>query len=98
MKIGLWRGALAMNSTVGLAEVGLLMRAISVGAVVLRFRNPMYTAPVAGSIAAACACWASSPWPGATTTGLHTVSGAPQTVPFGSKVTRPRPMLLMPGS
>src|SRR5437588_2184541 len=52
VKIGLCRVALAMNSTVGVAEAGLLMRAISVGAVVFRFRKPTYSVPVVGSIAA----------------------------------------------
>src|SRR5438445_13415358 len=74
LKIGLWRVALAMNSTVGVAEDGFLTRAISVGAVVARLRKPTYTAPVAGSIAAAWACCPARPGPDATMTGLHTVS------------------------
>src|SRR4051794_30100183 len=52
VKIGLCRVALAMKSTVGVAAVGLLTRAISVGAVVLRFKKPRYSAPVVGSRAA----------------------------------------------
>ena len=87
-----------MNSTVGLADDGLLTRATSVGAVVARLRKPTYTAPVAGSIAAACACWPSRPEPGATMTGLQTVSGAPQTPPFGSNVSRAKPTLLLPAT
>src|ERR1051326_8313483 len=63
VKIGLWRVALAMKSTVGVAEVGLLTRAISVGAVVLRFRKPRYSAPVVGSSAAPAVFWFSRPLP-----------------------------------
>src|SRR2546428_8429 len=55
LKIGLWRGALAMNSAGGVAAVGLLKGAISGGAGALRVRDPVYTAPVAGAISAGVA-------------------------------------------
>jgi hypothetical protein len=61
VKTGFWRVVLTMNSTVGLAEAGLRMRAICVGAVVLRPRKPTYSEPVAGSSAAPLVFWPSRP-------------------------------------
>src|SRR5919199_1199434 len=87
VKIGLWRVVLAMKSTVGVGEVGLLTRAISVGAVVLRFRKPRYNAPVVGSRAAPLVFWPSRPWPGAMTTALLGTIVSD----LGSKVTRSTP-------
>ena len=91
LKIGLWRVVLATKSTVAVALLGLLTRASSVGAVVLRFRNPTYSAPLAptlGSMATPWARWPSRPWPGATITGLHRLSG-PARVPFAFLQTLP---------
>src|SRR2546430_718085 len=87
VKIGLCRVALAMKSTVGVAAVGLLTRAISVGAVVLRFKKPRYSAPVVGSRAAPLVFWFSRPWPGAIAAALLGTIVSVR----GSKVTRSTP-------